>query len=397
MEASSTRRRSVRPSGLGGSLLSGPSRSVALQLLLVLGAALFVAFVVSNTIANLQRTGLSSGYGFLFDTSAFDINQRLIAYDSTHTYGRAFLVGGLNTVLVAALGIVAATVIGFLAGVLRLSSNFLVSRIVTVYVEFTRNVPLLLQIIFWWVILLALPRVRDSVSIADTVYLSNRGVRMPAPVFGEGAIVILIALVAAIAATIILSRWSHARQEATGEKFPAAWTGLGLIVGLPLAAYFIMGRPVTFDVPVMGRFNLQGGFNVTPELVALWLALATYTGAFISEIVRAGIMSVSKGQTEAASALGLPPGLTLRKIILPQALRTIVPPLTSQYLNLTKNSSLAVAIGYQDLVSVGDTILNQSGQALEVISIYMVTYLSLSLLTSAFMNWYNRRIALVER
>ncbi len=368
-----------------------------MQLLLVLGAALLIAFIVSNTIANLQRTGLSPGYGFLLDTSAFDINQRLIPYDSTHTYGKAFIVGGLNTVLVAALGIVAATIIGFLAGVLRLSSNFLVSRIVTVYVEFTRNVPLLLQIIFWWVILLALPRVRDSISIADTVYLNNRGVQMPAPVFAQAAIGILIALVVAIIATVILARWAKARQEATGKKFPAGWTGLGMVVGLPLAMYFILGRPITFDVPVMGRFNLQGGFTVTPELIALWIALATYTGAFISEIVRAGIMSVSKGQTEAAGALGLPPGLMLRKIILPQALRAIIPPLTSQYLNLTKNSSLAVAIGYQDLVSVGNTILNQSGQAIEVISIFMVIYLSLSLLTSALMNWYNRRIALVER
>ena len=377
--------------------MSGTPRSLALQLLLVLGAGLFIAFIVSNTIANLQRYGLSSGYGFLFDTSAFDINQRLIDYDSTHTYGRAFIVGGLNTILVAALGIVAATVIGFLAGVLRLSSNFLVSRIVTVYVEFTRNVPLLLQIIFWWVILLALPRVRDSLSIADSVYLSNRGVRMPAPVFGEGSIVIMIALVVAIAATVVLARWARTRQDATGEKFPAGWTGLGLIIALPLALFFVLGRPVTFDLPVMGRFNLQGGLNITPELVALWIALATYTGAFISEIVRAGIGSVSKGQTEAAGALGLPPGLTLRKIILPQALRAIVPPLTSQYLNLTKNSSLAVAIGYQDLVSIGNTVLNQSGQALEVISIFMISYLFLSLLTSAFMNSYNRRIALVER
>ena len=377
--------------------MSGTPRSLALQLLLVLGAALFIAFIVSNTIANLQRYGLSLGYGFLFDTSAFDINQRLIDYDSTHTYGRAFMVGGLNTILVAALGIVAATVIGFLAGVLRLSSNFLVSRIVTVYVEFTRNVPLLLQIIFWWVILLALPRVRDSISFAETVYLSNRGVRMPAPVFGEGSIVILIALLVAIVATVVLARWARTRQDATGEKFPVGRTGLGVIVGLPLLMYFILGRPVTFDIPVMGRFNLQGGLNVTPELVALWIALATYTGAFISEIVRAGIGSVSKGQTEASGALGLPPGLTLRKIILPQALRAIVPPLTSQYLNLTKNSSLAVAIGYQDLVSIGNTVLNQSGQALEVISIFMISYLFLSLLTSAFMNLYNRRIALVER
>ena len=363
----------------------------------MLGAALAIAFIASNTIANLQQRGLASGYGFLFDTAAFDINQRLIPYSSTSTYGRAFLVGGLNTVLVAALGIVAATAAGFLAGVLRLSSNFLISRIVTVYVEFTRNVPLLLQIIFWWVIMLALPRVRDTISIGGFAFLNNRGVRLPAPVLAGGAAVVLIALAAGVAAAVLLARWAKRRQDATGRKFPAGWTGLGLIVGLPLAAFFLLGRPVSLDMPEMGRFNLQGGFNVTPELVALWIALSTYTGAFISEIVRAGILSVGKGQTEAAGALGLPAGLTLRRIVLPQALRTIIPPLTSQYLNLTKNSSLAVAIGYQDLVSVGNTILNQSGQALEVISIYMITYLCLSLLTSLFMNWYNRRIALVER
>ena len=393
----SSRSKPAPRSKRGGSLLGGPPRGAILQLLLVLGVALFVAFIVVNTKANLERAGLSAGYGFLWDTSAFDINQRLISYDSTNTYGRAFIVGGLNTVLVASMGIVAATIIGFVAGVLRLSRNFLVSRIVAVYVEFTRNVPLLLQIIFWWVILLALPRVRDSIQIAGAVYLNNRGVRMPAPVFEEGALVLLIAVIVGVVASVLVARWAKAHQDATGRKFPVGWTGLGLVVGLPLALFFILGRPVSFDLPVMGRFNLQGGFNVTPELVALWLALATYTGAFISEIVRGGILSVSKGQTEAAGALGLPPGLTLRKIILPQALRAIVPPLTSQYLNLTKNSSLAVAIGYQDLVSVGDTILNQSGQALEVISIYMVTYLSLSLITSAAMNLYNRRIALVER
>ncbi|MDE0228848.1 MAG: amino acid ABC transporter permease [Spirochaetaceae bacterium] len=384
-------------SSRGGSLLGGSSRGVILQLLLVLGVALFIAFIVANTKANLERAGLSAGYGFLWDTSAFDINQRLISYDSTNTYGRAFIVGGLNTVLVASMGVVAATIIGFLAGILRLSRNYLVSRIVTVYVEFTRNVPLLLQIIFWWVILLALPRVRDSIQFAGAVYLNNRGVRMPAPVFEQGSAVLLIALVVGVAATVLVARWARATQDATGRKFPVGWTGLGLVVGLPLVLFFVTGRPIGLDMPEMGRFNLQGGFNVTPELVALWLALASYTGAFISEIVRGGILSVSKGQTEAAGALGLPRGLTLRKVILPQALRAIVPPLTSQYLNLTKNSSLAVAIGYQDLVSIGDTILNQSGQALEVISIYMVTYLTLSLLTSTFMNWYNGRIALVER
>ena len=200
-----------------------------------------------------------------------------------------------------------------------------------------------------------------------------------------------------IAATVAIRRWAKKRQDATGRTFPVGWAGLGLILGLPVIAYFALGQPVEFDVPVKKRFNLQGGMNITPELVALWLALSTYTGAFISEIVRAGILSVSKGQTEAASALGLKRGLTMREIILPQALRVIVPPMTSQYLNLTKNSSLAVAIGYQDIVSVGDTILNQSGQAIEVIALYMAFYLALSLITSAFMNWYNKRIALVER
>ena len=373
------------------------ARGVLYQLVLLLGLALVVAFIVSNTIANLQRAGLASGYGFLFDTASFDINQRLVAYDSTSTYGRALLVGGLNTILVAALGIVAATLLGFVAGVLRLSNNFLVSRIVGVYVEFTRNVPLLLQIIFWWIIMLTLPKVRDSMSIAETVYLNNRGVRMPSPVFEDGAGLILAALAAGLAATFFAARWARARQDRTGRTFPIGWTALALVAGLPLAVYLLLGRPIGFDAPVMGKFNLRGGFNVTPELVALWFALATYTGAFIAEIVRAGVLAVNKGQTEAAGALGLRPGLTMRKIILPQALRVIVPPLTSQYLNLTKNSSLAVAIGYQDLVSIGDTILNQSGQALEVISIYMAAYLTISLLTSALMNWYNARIALVER
>ena len=373
------------------------ARGVILQILLLLALALIVAFIVSNTITNLQRAGLASGYGFLSDTASFDINQRLIPYESTSTYGRAFVVGGLNTILVAVLGIVAATIIGFIAGVLRLSNNFLVSQIVAVYVEFTRNVPVLLQIIFWWVIMLALPKVRDSASIADTVYLNNRGVRMPSPVFEDGAGLILWAVVGGLVATFVVARWARARQDATGRTFPAGWTALALIGGVPLVVYFILGRPIGLDAPVMGKFNLRGGFNVTPELVALWLALSTYTGAFISEIVRAGILSVSKGQTEAAGALGLRPGLTMRRIILPQALRVIIPPLTSQYLNLTKNSSLAVAIGYQDVVSIGDTIMNQSGQALEVISVYMAFYLTLSLLTSAFMNWYNARIALVER
>ncbi len=373
------------------------ARSLVFQALLIAVLATVVVVIIRNTAANLERAGLASGYGFLFQVAKFDINQRLIEYDSTRSYGRAFLLGGLNTVLVAVLGVIAASLIGFVAGILRLSPNFLISRIVGAYVEFTRNTPVLLQIIFWWIVMLALPRVRDSLSLGETVYLNNRGIRLPAPVFEDGSWLVFLFLAAGAAATVFLARWAKARQDRTGQAFPVGWTGLALIVGAPVAAYFLTGRPIGLEVPEMGKFNLVGGINVTPELTALWFALSTYTGAFISENVRAGILSVSKGQTEAANALGLRPGLTMRRIILPQALRVIIPPLTSQYLNLTKNSSLAVAIGYQDLVSIGDTILNQSGQALEVISIYMIVYLSLSLMTSAFMNWYNARIALVER
>jgi len=386
------------PTGINRLWRDEHARGIILQLALALGLALFVAFIVSNTIANLQSAGLAAGYGFLDDTASFDINQRLIEYASTSTYGRAIVVGGLNTILVAALGIVTATIIGFTAGVLRLSNNFLISRLVAVYVEFTRNVPVLLQIIFWWVILLALPKVRDSLSIGDSVFLNNSGISAPAPVFLEGWGYVLIAIAVGLAAAYGVARWARKRQEATGQTFPVATTGVALIVGLPVIVFFAAGQPLDWNVPVANRFGrLRGGLTITPELVALWLALATYTGAFIAEIVRAGILSVSRGQTEAAHALGLRPGLTTRKIILPQALRVIIPPLTSQYLNLTKNSSLAVAIGYQDIVSIGDTVLNQSGQALEVISIFMAFYLTISLLTSAFMNWYNKHIALVER
>jgi general L-amino acid transport system permease protein len=373
------------------------SRGIIFQLLVVLGLAIFIAFIVSNTIANLQRAGLASGYGFLNDPAFFDINQRLIEYTSQSTFGRALIVGLLNTLLVSALGIIAATLIGFTAGVLRLSKNWILSRLVTTYVEFTRNVPVLLQIIFWWAILTGLPKVRDSLSIGDAFFLNNRGVRMPSPILEPGFVWVFAAFVAGIVASVFIAKWARRRQEETGQTFPMLWVGLALIIGLPVVVHFILGQPLTWDVPLRKRFNFDGGFNVTPELIALWFALSTYTGAFISENVRAGILAVSKGQTEAAFALGIRPNQTMRLIIIPQALRVIIPPLTSQYLNLTKNSSLAIAIGYQDLVSIGGTILNQSGQALEVVGIWMAVYLSLSLLTSGYMNWYNKRIALVER
>ena len=373
------------------------SRGLILQFTLVLALFIFIAFIVSNTIANLKTAGMASGYDFIYDTASFDINQRLIEYSSTSTYGRAIIVGGLNTIVVAIFGIFAATIIGFIAGILRLSKNFLISRLVTVYVEFIRNVPVLLQIIFWWVILLALPKVRQSLSIGDSIFLNNRGVRLPSPIFEDGSFFVLIAFVIGIILSLSIKIWSNKRQELTGEIFPVGIISVILIVVFPILVYTLSGQPIGLETPVRGKFNLKGGFNVTPEFVALWLALSTYTAAFISEIVRSGILSVSIGQKEAARALGLKQNITMKKIILPQALRVIIPPLTSQYLNLTKNSSLAVAIGYQDIVSIGDTVLNQSGRVLEVISIFMVFYLTLSLITSAFMNWYNKKIKLVER
>ena len=372
-------------------------RGVVVQVLAVAGLAAFVAFIVTNTSANLDERGLTAGFGFLGDAAFFDINQKLIEYTSRSSYGRALLVGLLNTLLVSALGIVSATVLGFTAGVLRLSGNWLVALIATLYVEFTRNVPLLLQIVFWWSMLTGLPAVRDSVSIGGAVFLNNRGIRLPAPVAEPGLGWVAAVAAAGIFAAVVIARWARRRREATGRTFPVAAASAALVVAAPLVLFLALGLPLAWDVPVFGQFNLEGGISVTPELVALWWALTVYTGAFIAETVRGGILAVSKGQTEAAYALGLTPSATLQKIVVPQALRVIVPPLTSQYLNLTKNSSLAVAIGYQDIVSVGGTILNQSGHAIEVVGLWIAVYLSLSLLTSLFMNWYNRRVALVER
>lgn len=373
------------------------ARSVASQALLIAGLAAFVLFVVTNTARNLDELGLVTGFDFLADTAFFEINQTLVEYSSTSTYGRALLVGLFNTLLVSALGIISATVIGFFAGVMRLSNNWLVSRLAGVYVETTRNIPLLLQIILWWTVLTGLPRVLDSLSIGDIVFLNNRGVRLPAPVLEPGMGLVVASLILGIFVAIGVSGWATRRRVSTGQNFPALWVNLVLIILFPFLLFLMLGRPLTWDVPILGRFNFESGFHVTPELVALWWALTLYTGAFIAETVRAGILSVSGGQTEAARALGLRPGVTMRKIVIPQALRAIVPPLTSQYLNLTKNSSLAIAVGYQDLVSVGSTVLNQSGHAIEIVAVWLTVYLSLSLATSAFMNWYNARIALVDR
>ncbi|HEX6113758.1 MAG TPA: amino acid ABC transporter permease [Geminicoccaceae bacterium] len=374
-------------------------RAIAYQLLTLLAVLLFAGYIVNNTINNLERQGIASGFDFLDKAAGFGIPQTLIEYNELSPNSRVFWVGLLNTVLVAVIGIVLATILGFLIGLARLSSNWLVARLATVYIEIIRNVPLLLQILFWYfAVLQALPQPRDSMVFGGLFFLNNRGFYSPEPIFQEGFGWVLLALVVAIAAAIAIARWAKRRREATGQPFHTVIVVLGLVIGLPLVALLLTGVPISFAHPEMGRFKLQGGMVMLPELVALVMALSIYTASFIAETVRAGVLAVSHGQIEAAHALGLKHGQTLRFVVIPQALRVIIPPLTSQYLNLTKNSSLAVAIGYPDFVNVfTGIVLNQTGQAVEVIAITMAVYLTLSLLTSAFMNWYNRRIALVER
>jgi general L-amino acid transport system permease protein len=374
-------------------------RAALFQILLVLGILAFGYYLLNNTLTNMERRGITTGFGFLSNEAGFGILKSLIEYDETHTYGRTFLVGLLNTLLVAGLGIFFATFIGFFVGVARLSHNWLVARLATVYIETFRNIPLLLQIMFWYfAVLRPLPRPRQSINFGDAVFLNNRGLFVPQPIAEQGFWLVGVALLVAIVAVVFVVRWAHRRQEETGQQFPTASVGLGLILGLPLLTYWLIGSPMHLEYPVLGGFNFSGGMEVIPELAALVLALSIYTGAFIAEAVRSGIMSVTHGQTEAAYALGLKPRVTLKLVIIPQAMRVIIPQLTSQYLNLTKNSSLATAIGYPDLVNVfAGTTLNQTGQAVEVIAMTMGVYLTISLLISMFMNWYNKRKMLVER
>ena len=342
---------------------------------------------------------VSAGFGFLGKTAGFGIVQSLIDYSSQSTYGRTFVVGLLNTLLVSALGVVAATIIGFIVGIARLSPNWLIARLASGYIEIFRNIPLLLQIFFWYfAVLRAMPAARDSLSLGEVVFLNVRGLYLPEPLFESGFGLIPLAFGVAVVASIALVIWNRRRHEATGQRLPAGWISLALIVGLPLLVLVATGVPITWDVPELRGFNFRGGITIIPEFLALWLALSIYTASFIAEIVRSGIQAISHGQTEAAQALSLPQSLVLRLVIVPQALRVIIPPLTSQYLNLIKNSSLATAIGYPDLVSVfAGTTLNQTGQAIEVIAMTMAVYLTISLLVSMFMNWFNARVALVER
>jgi general L-amino acid transport system permease protein len=368
---------------------------VVLQLLFVVVLAWISYDIIANVRSNLESQRIAAGFGFLTNNAGFDVNQSLIPYSGSDSYARVFFVGLLNTLLVAVIGIFFATVIGFLVALGRLSPNWLLSRICGGYVELLRNLPLLFQILFWYLAVLgALPNPRQSISLFGSFFLSNRGFVVPTPIPQPGFEAVAIAFLIALAASMALRSYARRRLFQSGRMLKIWPYVVGMLIGLPILASLVFGAPVSFEIPQLKGFNFAGGSRIIPEFVALTLALSTYTGAFIAEVVRAGILSVHKGQMEAGSSLGLTRGETLRLIVVPQALRVILPPLTNQYLNLTKNSSLAVAIGYPDLVSVfAGTALNQTGQAIEIIGITMGVYLTISLVTSAIMSFYGWRIS----
>jgi general L-amino acid transport system permease protein len=379
-------------------LSSERARGILWQVLLVAAVGAVVWYLFSNTLHNLATRQIQVGFAFLNREAGFEIAEKLIEYDPSNNYARAFMVGLFNTLYVAALGIVLATLLGTLIGIARLSSNWLLSRMASTYVEVMRNIPLLLQLLIWYGLFTELlPGVRQAINVGGLLFISQRGFRFAwpeaHPAWGAALWTLAIGLVLALVWRAIARR----RQAATGLQWPVGWPAALLIIGLPMAVWALYGAPTTLEIPKLAGFDFRGGRVVSPEFMALVIGLVTYTAAFIAEVVRAGILAVDRGQTEAAMSLGLSPGQRLRLVTLPQALRVIIPPLTSQYLNLTKNSSLAVAIGYPDLVAVANTSMNQTGQALEAIAILLAVYLTISIAISVFMNWYNARVRLVER
>ncbi|MFT6657744.1 amino acid ABC transporter permease [Maritalea sp.] len=383
------------------SLIYDPKfRSYAFQILLLIGLVVFGWWIFNNTVTNLQAQNKTTGFDFLGITSGFNIGFSLIPYDRSSTYLDVFFVGILNTLLVAIIGIILATILGFTVGVARLSSNWIISRLATVYIELFRNIPLLLQLFFWYfAVLKTMPSVKDSLEmVTGSVYLNNRGLYVPDPNPNASFVWVQLAIVGVIVGGYFLNKWAHKRHDLTGQRFPFVSVFIAGLIVIPAIVWMLVGAQINLNYPVLERFNFAGGIQIPPEFVALLFGLVIYTAAFIAETVRAGILAVSSGQTEAAQSLGLKNSDRLNLVVIPQAMRVIVPPLTSQYLNLTKNSSLAVAIGYPDIVNVFmGTALNQSGKAVEVIFMTMSVYLTLSLLTSMVMNWYNSRIALTER
>lgn len=383
-----------------GSFFNNPrNRALIYQFLLLLGLGYFFFSIVSNTLANMEARGIQSGFGFLTTTAGFDILMSLVPYDATYTYGHTFLVGLLNTIMVSIIGIVFATILGFLMGVAYFSPNWLLKRLSIVYVETFRNIPLLLQVFFWYfAVLAALPSAQDSLSIGEAIFLNVRGLFLPALVEESGAAVVYGSIVVAVIGLVLFRRWAHKRQDETGEQLPVFLICLGVLIGTPLLTALVMGFPFHFDYPLIGRFNVSGGTSIIPELMALALALTVYTGAFIAEAVRAGVQSVPHGQTEAARSVGLKESRIMSLIIVPQALRVIMPLLNSEYQSLVKNSTLATAIGYPDLFTVFvGTSLNQTGQAIEIVFMTMAVYFVINMTISFFMNRLNARVALVER
>jgi general L-amino acid transport system permease protein len=369
------------------------SRSLLIQTLTIGIFAFVIYILVQQTAYNLDKRGISSGFDFLNMAAGYDISIRLIPFTSEDTHLRAYFVGLLNTLLIAVCGCFLATILGFLVGIIRLSSNWLFKNIAYVYVEFTRNVPVLLQIILYYSILLHLPQIKQAIVLLDNFYLTNRGFYMPSPIFKEGFGIVIASLILAIIASYFLKKYLKKRQETTGRQYPIFLINSALVIFTPIVFYYITGMPIEFDNPVLKGFNFKGGMVIRPEFLGMLFGLSVYTAAFISETVRSGIISVSKGQREASQALGLKNNLVMRLIIIPQALRVIIPPLTSQYLNLTKNSSLGIAIGYADLVhGFGGISLNQTGRAIEIMMIVMLTYLSISLIISIIMNIYNKAV-----
>ena len=375
-------------------------RSITIQIITIVVLFTILGMIGNNVATNLEKAGKEFSFGFLNYPAGYDITfQPFISYSPTDTHTRAGLVGLLNTLLVAFSGIVIASILGFTMWILRLSSNWLINRIVYVFLEFTRNVPVLLHILFvYGIFLYTLPVPKKAINISDTVFLSNRGFYTPAPVFEDGFGYVLISFLAAILIVFFFKRWARKVQDTTGRIFPVFYISLAILILLPLFTFFVAGSPLSIDIPALKGFNFKGGTSIKPEYIALTFALSYYTACFIAEIVRGGILAISKGQTEAAHGLGLKPNRTLQLVVVPQALRVIIPPLCSQYLNLTKNSSLAIAIGYMDVVAtIGGITLMQTGKEMETMIILLLTYLFFSLVISAFMNWFNRKMALVER
>ncbi len=373
-------------------------RAIVYQIVTVALVGSVIYYLFSNTQANLERQAIATGFGFLEKEASFEIGESLIPYSAADTYARALLVGVLNTLKVSFIGIILTVIIGTFVGISRLSTNWLVSKLSGLYIELMQDIPVLLHLFFWYAIFYDnLPSPKNALSPFEGVFLTNRGLIMAVPETEPVHKYILLVFIVAVTAVWLLKRWAKRRHDLTGQTFPIGWATLIILIGAPLITWLLAGAPLTMSVPKLRGFNFEGGVTLSPEFVALLLGLVFYTSAFVAEIVRAGIQSITKGQVEAAKALGLRYGQVLRLVILPQALRVIIPPLTSQMLNLTKNSTLAVAIGFPDFVSVANTTINQTGQAIEGVALIMGVYLVFSLSTSAFMNWYNKKSALVER